>query len=158
MSKQAKPSKIPYFFFVFFGVIIVVNIAYIYVAQKSWRGVVMQDSYQKGVDYNDVISQKKKQINLAWKVVTNYKRLDEKNGELRVKLSDKNSILIKDANIRANFRRPTQDGFDFNVPLVFMDGVYQAKVSFPLKGQWDIELVITRGEETFQEVKRYVIQ
>ncbi len=151
-------SKIPYFFFAFFAVIVAVNVFYIYISQKSWRGVVTQDSYQKGINYNEVILQAKQQKKMAWKVVTKYQRLDEKNGEFGVKLSDKNSAPINDANIRANFRRPTQDGFDFNAPLVFFNGSYRAKVSFPLKGQWDVELVISRGEEVFQEVKRYIIQ
>ncbi len=157
-KEQKNKSKIPYFFFAFFAVVIAVNVFYIYLSQKSWRGVVTKDSYQKGVDYNQVILQAKKQREMAWKVLTKYQRLDEKNGSFGVKLFDKNSRPINDANIRANFKRPTQDGFDFSIPLIFANGSYGAKVSFPLKGQWDVELVISREEEVFQEVKRYIIQ
>lgn len=116
------------------------------------------DSYQKGIHYNDTISQVKKQRDLGWKMQIKYNRLDEKNGALDVKLSDKNSLPIPDANIYANLKRPTQEGFDFKVPLIFLNNSYQAKISFPLKGQWDVEVVVAKGEDTFQEVKRYVIQ
>jgi len=158
MTEPTKRSKIPYLFFIFFAVIIGINAFYIYLANKSWRGVTTQDAYEKGVAYNEVITQNKKQQEMGWKVEIKYQRIDEKNGSLLVKLSDKNSALIKDANIRAEIKRPTQEGFDFKAPLVFKDGVYEAKISFPMKGQWDITLDIARGEERFFEVKRYVIQ
>lgn len=155
---QEKRSKIPYLFFIFFAVIIGMNIFYIYLANKSWRGVSTEDAYHKGAAYNEVIAQDKKQQQMQWKVVMKYNRLDEKNGSLVVKLADKNSQPINDANIRAEIKRPTQDGFDFKAPMVFKDGVYEAKISFPMKGQWEIILDIARGEERFFEVKRYVIQ
>jgi nitrogen fixation protein FixH len=158
MQQQTKPSKIPYFFFAFFAVIIAMNVFYIYLANKSWRGVITKDSYEKGVNYNEVLLQVKKQNEMGWKVDARYKSLNEKTGLLTVKLADKNFTQIRDANIRANFKRPTQEGFDFSVPLVFVKDSYQAKLSFPLKGQWEVELAIARGDEMFYEVKRYVIQ
>jgi len=158
MTEQKKRSKIPYIFFIFFAVIVGMNVFYIYLANKSWRGVITKDAYERGAAYNEVITQNKKQQTMGWKVDMKYKRLDEKSGSLLVKLSDKNSAIIKDANIRAELKRPTQEGFDFKAPLVFKDGIYEAKISFPMKGQWDIELDIARGEERFFEVKRYVIQ
>lgn len=153
-----KKSKIPYFFFAFFFVIFAVNIFYIYLSKQSWRGVVTDDSYQKGIHYNETILQAKKQRDLEWSAKIKYQRLDEKTGLLQVKLFDKNSNRIAGANIYANLKRPTQEGFDFKVPLIFSNNFYEAKISFPLKGQWDVEIIATKGEDIFQEVKRYVIQ
>ena len=135
-----------------------INILYIYVANKSWRGVTTSAAYQKGVEYNEVISQQRHQEELGWRVDMKYKRIDERTGALQVKLFSKNSAPITDANIRASFKRPTQEGYDFSAPLIFSEGVYQAKISFPLKGQWDVEIAASKGEENFYEVKRYVIQ
>jgi nitrogen fixation protein FixH len=158
MINKAPKSKIPYFFFAFFAVILAVNIAYIYVAGKSWRGVVVDKAYQRGVEYNQTIALDKKQREMGWKVEMKFDNLGNQNGVLRVLVLDKNSKLIDDANIRLYLKRPTQDGFDFELPLIFVDGKYQAKISFPLKGQWDFSLEISRDYDVFYEVKRFIIQ
>jgi len=160
MSQEQQPtkSKIPYFFFAFFAVVLSVNIFYIYLANKSWRGVVTDNSYQKGVQYNEAISLVKEQKALGWKVDIKYDSLGNKSGKLLVKILDKNLRPITNANIRSYFKRPTQEGFDFDVPLIFSGEKYEAKLVFPLKGQWDFNLEITRGDDVFQEVKRYIVQ
>ena len=66
MSEQKK-SKIPYIFFIFFAVIFAVNFSYIYVSQKTWRGLATEDAYHKGLNYNQVLEEEKKQKELGWK-------------------------------------------------------------------------------------------
>lgn len=152
-----KKSKIPYIFFVFFGVIFAVNFFYIYISQKTWRGVVTKDSYHKGLNYNDTLKQVADQKNLGWQVNISYQPQGS-GGHLVVGLLNEKSLPIKDAKISASFKRPTQDGFDFAQEIPFQKGAYQADIVFPLKGQWDAEINITKGEDSFVEVKRYVIQ
>lgn len=152
-----KKSKIPYFFFVFFGVVFAVNFFYIYISQKTWRGVVTKDSYQKGLNYNDTLKQVENQKNLGWQVKISYQP-QENGGHITVALLDDKSVPITDAKIYASFKRPIQEGFDFDQEIPFQDGSYQADIVFPLKGQWDAEITITKGEDSFVEVKRYIIQ
>lgn len=158
MKSAEKKSKIPYFFFIFFAVIFTVNIFYIYISQKTWRGLVTEDSYHKGLRYNDVIADAKKQKELGWQLKISYKNSGNKTGELKIFLFDKKNQKISDAIVTANFKRPTQNGQDFSQELKFSDGAYEAKINFPLVGQWDFIISATKGEETFQESKRYVIQ
>lgn len=152
-----KKSKIPYIFFAFFAVIFAINFFYIYLSQKTWRGVVTKDSYQKGLNYNDIIKQVKNQKKLGWKIDATYIPFAGR-GSFKVKLLDKDSTPIKDAAIYVTFKRPAQEGLDFLQVLPFQDGSYKADIFFPVKGQWDAEINITKGEDTFVEVKRYVIQ
>jgi nitrogen fixation protein FixH len=153
-----KKSKIPYFFFIFFAVIFAVNFFYIYISQKSWRGVVTEDSYQKGLRYNLALESAKKQKNLGWKMEIKFSNSGKKNGRILIELKDKNHSQISDAILYINFKRPTQEGFDFTQKLKNLDGIYKSDLSFPLKGQWDFEVVATKDEDVFQEVKRYVVQ
>lgn len=153
-----KRSKIPYFFFVFFGVVIAVNVAYIYISKKTWRGVVTDEAYQKGINYNDTIEQVKKQNNLGWQVIIKYNRISDTSGLFIISAVDKNVRPITDAEVYINFKRPTQAGFDFVQGALPSGGTYNANVTFPMQGQWDAEVVILRGADTYQEVKRYVIQ
>lgn len=158
MNKKVQRSKIPYIFLAFFAVIIVVNVCYVYISNKTWRGVVTNDSYQKGIRYNDAINQMKKQKDSGWSLKINYTRTSERGGIFAVVPLDKESALIKDAKIYVHFKRPTQSGFDFMVYLEFADGTYRTNVIFPMMGQWDAEIVVSKDENIFQEVKRYVIQ
>jgi nitrogen fixation protein FixH len=153
-----KKSKIPYIFLAFFLVVFVVDFSYIYISQKTWRGISSQDSYQKGLNYNEIILANKNQKDLGWKLDYKYRGDGNKKGVLTVKLFDKNSSLIRDAKIKVNFKRPTQEGFDFSSDLEFVKNQYQMQITFPLKGQWDFEISATRGDDVFYDVKRYVVQ
>jgi nitrogen fixation protein FixH len=161
-----KKSKIPYIFFAFFGVILVVNIFYIYLSKTTWRGLATEDSYQKGLNYNQTIKQVAAQKELGWKLKIKIQPLLRKTLEkneprkinLVIQLEDKNLQVINDATISVEFKRPTQEGFDFSQNINFSNGVYQAEITFPLKGQWDFVVLATKDEKVFQEVKRYVIQ
>jgi nitrogen fixation protein FixH len=99
-----------------------------------------------------------KQKNLGWKMEIKYSNFGNKFGAISIKLKDKNRSQISDAILYVNFKRPTQEGFDFTQKLQNFDGIYKSDLSFPLKGQWDFEVVATKGEDVFQEVKRYVVQ
>ncbi len=156
---MTKKSKIPYIFFAFFAVIFLVDFFYIYIAGKTWRGISTKDSYQKGLNYNQTIQMVKNQQDLGWKLKIKYRGDGNKMGVLTADLTDKNARIIKDAEVKVNFRRPTQEGFDFNWELKFLNNQYRAEIVFPLKGQWDFEIVAKgKNGEVLQEVKRYVVQ
>ena len=157
-EKRPTPSKIPYIFVAFFAVIFLVNAAFIYFSNKTWRGIVTEDSYQKGLHYNDTLKQVETQKNLGWKTAIKYKNLGAAKGAISVEALDKNSAIIKGAKVYINCKRPTQEGFDFAQELKFDGTSHKAEITFPLKGQWDVEVVVTKDENVFQEVKRYVIQ
>jgi nitrogen fixation protein FixH len=145
-------SKIPYIFITFFAIIFAVNFFYIYLANKTWRGISTENSYQKGLDYNSAIKARQAQKKLGWSLGIKY----EKN-ILEACLKNKN-YFIKDAKLTAKITRPTQEGYDFTQDLSLDGNCYQTAVDFPLKGQWDIEIQAFRGADIFQEVNRIVVQ
>jgi nitrogen fixation protein FixH len=157
MSDQKK-SKIPYIFFAFFAVIFAVDFFYIYLSNKTWRGVVTQNPYQKGLKYNEVLKASERQEQLGFVLEMKYQKLAEKRGEISLKIFDKNSRKITDAKVLLKFKRPTQEGFDFEKEAKFLSGEYSAEIDFPLKGQWDVEVLAQRNGDIFQQVKRYVVQ
>ncbi len=153
-----KKSKIPYLFFVFFAVIFAVDAYQIYLSKKTWRGIVTEDSYHKGLHYNDVIDEAKKQQELGWKMQISYKNLGNKSGNLEIFLFDKNGVKISDAVVVVELRRPTQDGIDFKQEIKFGGDSYKAKIDFPLAGQWDFRINASKLSDTFRESKRYVVR
>ncbi len=159
-----QPSKkfklLPWIFAAFFSTFIIVDIAYIIIAEKTWRGMATEDGYQKGLKYNQTISAVKKQKELGWILQIKYNSSITKTGVLSVSLTDKNNQKITDANVTANFKRPLQEGKDFSVDLKFdaAKGVYNSTINFPLIGQWDIEVVARRDDKVYQDTKRLVIR
>lgn len=158
MIPKPKKSKIIYFFFAFFAVVLAVNIFYIYISKKTWRGVVTDDPYHKGLNYNDTLKEVAKQKVLGWTVKVDFRPGVTKQGILMVTVQDKNLRYINDAKIYVTFKRPAQEGSDFVLPVPFEDGIYKARVNFPLEGQWDGEVAVRKDQDTYQDVKRYIIQ
>lgn len=160
MEKDINKSSgwIPYIFFGFFIFVILVNIIYIVVAIKSWRGIYTENSYQKGLNYNETIEIVKKQKNSGKKLLIKYTRQSSNQAIINICFIDKNSLLIKDAKISVKFKRPIQEGFDFNQDFIPENGCYSSKVNFPLKGVWDLEVAAIEKDAAFQEVKRYIVQ
>ena len=154
-----KNSNIIWFFVIFFSTFIIVDICYIFVAEKTWRGLAIEDGYQKGLKYNQAIEAVTKQKQLGWNLQINYQLQGDKNGNLEAKLLDKNNQTIIDADVVANIRRPVQDGVDFSLPLQFNSKTltYQSLVEFPLAGQWDVEVIVKKQDDVYQDIKRLVI-
>ncbi len=144
--------------FTFFAVVFAINFLYIYLAQKTWTGVWTQNSYQKGLEYNKTLEYVKHQKELGWKFAIKYANSAPNMGELQVCLFDKKSQKIVDAKLVVKIVRPTQEGLDFSQNLLPQDGCYFARINFPLKGQWVLEVQGFKGDDVLQEVKKYVVQ
>jgi len=159
-QKSVSVKRIAWIFAIFFSTFIIVDIAYIITAEKTWRGLATEDGYRKGLQYNQAIEAVKEQRELGWKMEIKYRVVETKNGVLAIKLLDKNNQKITDANLIANIKRPVQEGKDFSADLKFNPSTqsYNSAVEFPMIGQWDIEIIARRNEEVYQDVKRLVIR
>ncbi len=157
---QKKYRFIPWCFAIFFSTFIIVDIAYIITAEKTWRGLATEDGYQKGLKYNQTIEAVKEQKQLGWKLQIDYQFKKSKSGIIQVKLADKNNQEIKNAILTANIKRPIQEGKDFSVDLKFdvKTQSYNSPIQFPMIGQWDIEIIARKNNNIYQDVKRLVVR
>lgn len=144
--------------FAFFAVIFTINFAYIYISQKTYRGIYTENSYQKGLEYNKTLEYVKSQKKLGFRFEIKYSNSKNNAGELTACLFDKNNIPIKNAKVLTKIIRPTQEGYDFQQDLMPKNNCYFAKINFPLKGQWLFEIQAFKGDDVFQETKRYIVQ
>lgn len=159
LPKPNKKSKIPYFFVIFFAVFISVDLFYIYLSKTTWRGVFSEDSYAKGIDYNQIIALRKKQQDLGWNVNISYQNTLAMQGRIKVEVLDKAGKYLSEAQVIVKLKRPLQEGMDFEKKLNFISpSLYQADLIFPVKGQWQFEIIIKSNEELLQKVKKYVVQ
>ena len=86
---------IPYIFFIFFGIIFAVDAFYIYIANKSWRGLSTENSYQKGLKYNETIEYVNKQKKTGLLFKTSLNNQGNNIAILKSCFFDKNKNFIK---------------------------------------------------------------
>ena len=139
-----------------FTFVVLVNSFYIFIAQKTWRGISEENSYQTGLHYNQILAQKKRQEALGIKVLARY---DSKLKELNLEILDDKKRPIPNGKIEIRFRRMLQQELDFSVKIPFENGRYASKISFPALGKWQAQIVILlAGGEIFQTAQDFFIK
>jgi len=133
---------------------IIANLVVIYSAFKTYDGLVEENYYLKGLNYQENKNQIHAQEKLNWNV--DIKKLDN---EVSIILKDKNNQLIQGANIEINFFRPTQSGLDKKVTLLEKDkGLYITSSRIDLnKGIWDAYIKIKKDNLKWTKKQRIFI-
>ena len=116
----------------FFAIFCSVDVYFVYKALSTNTGLVIENSYYKGLDYNKTLNEAKQQQESGVSDKTTFK-----NGLLRFELFDKNNTPIPEATVKANFKIPTHDGADFEINLISLNnGIYEGTPNLPVKGLW----------------------
>lgn len=145
MAARKNDKYIPLYFVGAFMVVFVVNMVFVYMATKTHTGVVTENAYEKGLDYNEIIELADTQENLE--------------GEI---LLENDNIVFKsnlvEADVNAHISRPTRDGLDYEIKLAGTNGVFTAKANFPMQGQWKITIVAKWEDKQYQQSKTVIAQ
>ncbi len=150
---------IPWAFGAFFLVVLIANGTMIYIGMTTWTGLVSENYYEEGRNYNRNIAAAEAQAALGWRLDLEARLVSGFDGELAVDLRDREGAPITDAAITARFVRPTSEGNDFAVDLVATgDGGYRAAFTLPLVGLWDVHLEVVRGDDRFVETRRVTLR
>ena len=142
----AKDKKIPWYFVAFFAGLAVLNVIFVTIAVKSYPGLVTQNAYEKGLNYNDMIDAKQAQDALGWKT-----DFVIENDRIILTLKDKNGHSIKGANITASLGRIIHEHDDKAVTFIeTSQGTYESTEKFAIKGRWNIRAQITWQQKQIQ--------
>lgn len=150
---------IPWTFVAMFGVIIIANGTMMFFAFDSWTGLSTNDSYKRGLVYNESLAKQETQARLGWKIASGFQPSGRLAGEIRVKMTDKAGSPLGGARVIALVRRPVAKGNDFK--LVFDDiggGRYRTRASFPLPGQWELRYQVVYEGHRFDAQQRIKVQ
>lgn len=150
--KDPKDKYVLWFFLAFFGTFIAVDTFFVYKAVTTQTGVVTEHAYEKGLAYNQVLDEARNQPDIVQKTAF-------ENGVLSWTLSDKDGTPIEHASVSAHIIRPVQDGADFDITLSHIGGgVYEAKPSFPMNGQWLAELKSVWDNQTYRTQHAFLVK
>jgi nitrogen fixation protein FixH len=146
---------IPWLIVAFFGVVIVANGTMIYIAVSSFTGLQTENSYVRGLEYNQVLEAERAERALGWNVTVQFEPTGDRRGRIVARAQDAAGAPLDDAIVTARLVRPTQQGYDIQVTLAAESGaVYAANVELPLPGLWEIQTQITHRSEVYRTAQR----
>ncbi len=156
---QTGPRKsdrwIPWYFVGFFALIFMFDGVFVYLATSTHTGVVTEQAYEKGLNYNQTIEAAAAQKALGWQGEVTY----DTSNQLNYVVRDHDGALVTNAKVVAELTRPTHNGVDFNSSLLeIAPGIYQAPIEFPLDGVWDVRIFVTWQQTQFQTAQRIVVR
>ena len=128
---------IPWYFVFFFVVIAMVDATFVTIAVRTQTGTMTGNTYQRGLDYDQVLAKVAEQNALGWQGEIQFSG----KSELHFDLADKSGKVLSGATVQARMLRPVQEGSDFDIAL-HPDGRggFQAKIDFPFPGLWDVNI------------------
>ena len=145
---------IPWYFVAFFVVLAILDGIFVTIAATTHTGVITEQAYQKGLDYNEVVTASEKQAEMGWNGNINLY-----GNTISFELKDSGDLNIKDAEAIAYFTRTTQAGYDFSTPLELnAEGIYSKNINFPLKGLWDVRILATWNQQQYQKSRQIVVK
>ena len=161
-SPAGSPSRrpgwwYPYIFVAAFLVVLAVNLIMARSAIQTFSGLETDQAYQKGLEYNRALAAAEAQKTLGWTADVDIRPSNLQANSLVVSVGflDRDGKPVDDLTVDAEFVRPTVAGHDSRQGLSATGGGrYQAEVSLPFPGVWDMRVVARRGDLTYQLAKR----
>lgn len=153
---------IPYTFVGGFAVVMIANGALLYFATTTFSGLTTRQAYVEGLAYNDRVAEEQAQAALGWTLdvglssaVTPLSDAPGRAARVRLTATDAAGRPLDGLAIEALVRRPTEQGLDQTVALAPVGpGAYQADLTLPKPGLWDILFTARQGEDTFRLRRR----
>lgn len=145
------------------AIVLGVNAAMITLAVVTNPGLVSEDYYEQGRDFERNLHQRVAARNaLGWEM-----RLDipetlrsARRETLRFTAVDKHGLPLEKLKVKLIGYRPSDASADFSTDLdAFGGGIYQASVNFPLKGMWELTLQAEHEGQHYNLIhKRLMVQ
>ncbi len=162
MSKQQSPWRSPWVLGWIALVVIVlsVNLVMVYIAVRTSPGLVVDDYYQRGQNYEQTMVQRQtKDRGVLLQVDTPPRVWVDRPATYRFTGVDRAGLPLVADGVTLFAYRPSDAASDFNRPMVKEDtGRYRVEVVFPLKGIWDLLISVRQGDDEFNVARRVAVE
>lgn len=137
----------------FFGVIIAVNLTMATLANLSWTGLIVKNSYVASQNFNDHLRAGRAQAALGWASTLTYD-----DARLTFALRDKSGALLKADSVRVEIGRPATETSDRTLALSAGDDGQFSAVQDLAPGQWDLRATARVGEQIYVRETRILVR
>ncbi|MEJ1298281.1 MAG: FixH family protein [Candidatus Sedimenticola sp. (ex Thyasira tokunagai)] len=158
MSEKQSPWRSPWIigWMSMLVIFVAANIVMIYLAIDDSPGLVVDDYYERGQDYEENML-KRQARDPGWKMKVIAPEFVDigKPALFSYKVTDKEGNPATPDSVTFYVYRPADKDLDFSVPMKQVEvGFYQAEVTFPLLGVWDILVSNKVGEDEYNQPHR----
>jgi len=123
-----------YMILAFFGVMLIANAIFIWLAVGTFTGVVSETAYRDGLAHNQRLEAAAEQRARGW-----HGALTLSDGQAVLILKDRDGAPVSGMILTAAYQRPTQKDLDRSLPMTEVAaGRYQAPADLPAPGNWDL--------------------
>lgn len=132
-------------------VFLIANMVMIYLAVTHNPGLVVDDYYERGQDYEQNML-KRQARNPGWQMqIVAPERVDVATpARYGVRITGKDGYPVSPDAVTFHAYRPANAKLDFSVTMQASDsGVYEADISFPSLGVWDILISAKHGDDEY---------
>ncbi len=142
------------------AVILSANVVMIVIAHRTSPGLVVEDYYERGKNYNKTLERRAAEAKLGWKaeLVMSEKSVAGREEMISVRATDKDGKIIEVEEATLFAYRPSDVSADFSHPMTpGEDGSFTGKATFSMPGTWDIIVSIKRGDSLLDVPKRIFV-
>ncbi len=138
----------------FFGVVIAVNVTMATFARTSWTGLVVENSYVAGQEFNRKAQEGRVQAALHWKGT-----LAISGGLVRYDLKDASGSRVEPRAVTVAFRHPAYEAEDITLRLErAADGAFVSSRAVR-DGVWIVEIDAEVGRDVpYRQVQRVLVK
>lgn len=131
----------------FFGVIIAVNMTFVYFALDTWPGLTTQKAYEEGIAYNKTLESAARQDAMGWRShVALGPSMSKGTRILTLTMTGPEGPVVG-LTVQARLRRPLGEGLTVETDLAEdRPGLYAALLRLPALGRWQVEITAQAGD------------
>lgn len=152
----SRSRYIPWLFVAGFAIVVGVNAIMITFAVGSFSGLYTPKPRERGLHYNDVVAEQKTRDALGWRIETGWQA---ETGRLELAVSDAAGRPLTGALVSAELVRPVEKRPPVAVTLATTDaGKFAGFVELPVRGNWDLDVVVERDGDRFAQTRRLFLK
>lgn len=154
MSENRKDLWIPACFILFFVALAGLEAWFVLLANRTFSGVVTDNAYAVGLNYNDVLAQRETERQLGWSTELTFDQQGELAGRLTLAVSDRDGAPLNGPEVRATAERMTRFPQIQTVKFLRQGaGIYVADLKVPLAGRWFVRIKVEEGGRSVHAIK-----
>ncbi|WP_395710514.1 FixH family protein [Reyranella sp.] len=152
----ARDRHVPWLFVGGFAVVIAVNAIMVCLAVGSFSGLYTPQPRQRSLHYNEVIARQGDRDALGWQLAASWRPQDSR---LEIAVVDAHGRPLGNARLHAELVRPVEKRPPLVIDMIAVEnGRYAATVDLPVRGNWDLDVVIDHDGQRFAQTRRMFLQ
>jgi len=152
----SRSRYIPWVFVAGFAIVVAVNATMITFAVSSFSGLYTPKPRERGLHYNDVVAEQKSRDALGWRIDAIWRT---ETGRLEVAVFDATGQPLGGARVFAELVRPVEKRPPVGLTLASIEnGRFAGPVDLPMRGNWDLDIVVERGGDRYAQTRRMFLK